>query len=1583
LARRAQVPAPTLRARFQPRAPDGRAIKPRLLISAIACLLPAATLAGPKDGQVVAGQSSISTPDANTTIIRQSTDKSVINWQSFSVGTKEYVKFVQPGKSSISLNRVIGGNPSAILGTLSANGQVYLVNPNGIYFGEGARVDVSGIVASVLDISNTDFMSGNFVFEGSADENLGKVINDGIINARNEGYVVLMGDYSENNGVIQAHMGKVVLASGSRITMDISGNSLISVAVDEAAVNDLAGVRNTGEIYADGGRVIMTARVADSLIGSAVNNEGLVRANSIVENDGAIFLTAIGGDVANSGTLDASAAADSNVDGGGVLVYSDRDITLSSGAAIHARGDGDGAGGVVRVIAEEVLDHQQGAGISVAGSPHAGGFVEVSGHGGLRLRGEVDLGSGGTLVIDPNTFTIITGGSGPTWDTSGAVGSAFLAGKLNKNNDVYVVADTLITADPGVAITATSPTNTTAGVGDLNLVIGTLEATGSGAAVGGSSYSSQCNSAGFCVGGGVGNFRIKSDPTGDIRLGNVNFDLDGGLNVRGGTVSGIVELGDITAAGNVEITNGQDVVINNNVTVGGNLLLKADVDDNGIGDVLINGSTSETRTVLTGGDLNVSGQNFNVNGADFGSSGVSTDQNVPVNVKANRVIVNINGDMNVVGGRVNLDVNFGASGGGGTTKTVDTSVKVTGTSMVSVTANNLTVQGGTAAASVSDTQAYASTAKALTNAELAAGGGGSMSVNLGGSLTLQAGKATARQFDASADDLAMAEANVTLSAGGKMTLIVDNGISVNAGTALASAQGSGSTFGSPTNTSANAVANATLDAGANLGITIANGSLLIQGGTATARATYSSGGFRLASASANALVKSGGTTTVAITTAGLTVRGGTATAEVSASNSDDASAFAHANADLQVSGNLNIDSVGTDLRVRGGMAAARIKGSIGDGSSSTCSTCNVHANANAGVQAGNITVANLGDNFVVSGGTAEANIRVNTYIEGSAGMHANANAAFSGNSVNVTAAGSINVDGGTARAGGSWTGGSATNQVHADALLEAVSTNVNLNGSTVAVNGGNASVGEGTSVSGHVGTLDATAKGEIIAARDVVIEASNGLSVSAGNADASFDSVFNISAVANANAKVHAGRDMYLTVASGNINVQGGNALARPDQNVRSGFASANAFAKLSASGNISIDVGNTVNVFAEDATVRGFGDSANTIIAKANADAVIDAGGNLNVTAVTGLYVFGGSASANPNTSGSTNGTASASAKAELKAGGLATINVTGGSVEFEGGISNPGCTSYCGSSGRATARASGSSGTTPLRKAFANASVKAGQLQVMAATDVYGNSADIDAKGIYIAAGNDLHLFNTTTTVGNGVAPGVSGDPLVLDIMERAGIPLPAHNDPNLKFQAGGTMHTGDIEATASNAYLWFETDEVLSVSNISAPVGPLTVQYSPFTPTLGIVFEDQPPSLDLPPQDIIQRGRLAQARPLLVNYDNSNLISSFPMTTVVLGSAQQSGPMTVGANGPIDIVARNILLLTTPDNVNSPDNVITTGIVATSGFVASGREVFITPRLDSFEVETETIWDEEEERKRQLVETPEEDHGMCTAL
>jgi hypothetical protein len=121
-------------------------------------------------------------------------------------------------------------------------------------------------------------------------------------------------------------------------------------------------------------------------------------------------------------------------------------------------------------------------------------------------------------------------------------------------------------------------------------------------------------------------------------------------------------------------------------------------------------------------------------------------------------------------------------------------------------------------------------------------------------------------------------------------------------------------------------------------------------------------------------------------------------------------------------------------------------------------------------------------------------------------------------------------------------------------------------------------------------------------------------------------------------------------------------------------------------------------------------------------------------------------------------------------------------------------------------------------------------------------------------------------------------------------------------------------------------------------------------------------------------------------MVNYSNAQHVSGQPMTTVAIGSAQQSGPITVGANGPIDIGSKNIIFLTTPNDVDSPNNIITTGIVATSGSVASvddQSEVFVTPRLENFDVNMETWLQEVERRRRQLVDYVDDDHGMCVAL
>ena len=217
----------------------------------------------PTGGEVVAGQASIATGTKSLTVT-QTSDRTAINWQSFSIGKGKSVIFDQPSSSSVALNRVLGTDPSVILGNLSAKGKVFLVNANGILFGKTANVNVGGLVASTLDMSNTDFLAGKMSFAGTSSAG---VRNDGTIDAKG-GYVALLGANVANNGTIKANFGTVVLAGGEAITLDVAGDGLLNVVVDKGAVGAL--VQNGGLIRADGGKVVMTAQGAGELLHPAV-----------------------------------------------------------------------------------------------------------------------------------------------------------------------------------------------------------------------------------------------------------------------------------------------------------------------------------------------------------------------------------------------------------------------------------------------------------------------------------------------------------------------------------------------------------------------------------------------------------------------------------------------------------------------------------------------------------------------------------------------------------------------------------------------------------------------------------------------------------------------------------------------------------------------------------------------------------------------------------------------------------------------------------------------------------------------------------------------------------------------------------------------------------------------------------------------------------------------------------------------------------------------------------------------------------------------------------------------------------------
>lgn len=532
-------------------------------VAAASLLLPGLALANPSGGVVVGGSANISTPSANQTLINQSSNAAVINWQQFDIGGNQMVQFVMPSSSSVVLNRIIGGSPAEIFGDLSANGRVFLIDPQGILFGRTASLDVGGLVASTMNISNQDFMSGNYVFSSGGGSGSGSgVINAGHISTADGGFVVLAGDYVKNSGVIQARMGQVVLASGSAMTMDLNGNGLISFAVNQATLAQKAGVDNTGQILADGGRVLMTADTARSLVSSAVNNSGLIQAQGIANHDGEIELTASGGDVSDSGTLDVSNAGGA---GGTVQISSDKNIDLQDGAQILANGS---QGGSVSIVADGTLNTRAGSTISALGSQGPGGYTELSGHGSLFMRGAVNLGHGGTLAIDPTNLTI---GAGTGASNSATVYQNTIQSELQSGTNVQLVASNSIATSGALNNGLLDGSNNGTG-GSLTIGIGTL--------------------------GDSGNF--VQGANGTINLGGNGIKIDGDLTIDSGYTTGSITAGNLTA-GSI------------NLNASGAAAGSTDVS---VGNLVANASASE------GGQVNVSA--YNAGSLQIGSASGTT-----------------------------------------------------------------------------------------------------------------------------------------------------------------------------------------------------------------------------------------------------------------------------------------------------------------------------------------------------------------------------------------------------------------------------------------------------------------------------------------------------------------------------------------------------------------------------------------------------------------------------------------------------------------------------------------------------------------------------------------------------------------------------------------------------------------------------------------------------------------------------------------------------------------------------------------------------------------------------------------------
>ena len=302
------------------------------IILAIQIIFAGKVVCAPNGGVVTSGDALIVKSENETQII-QVTDNVDILWSEFNVGVDEKVVFDQPSKSSIALNHILGRDPSSIEGQLISNGKIWIVNPNGVVFGKGAKVDVGSIlVSTMLPEENSD--AKEFVFEGGDNsfiENSGDIKSD-------QGYIVFLSNSVVNNGRLISKNGSIYLASGSKISLKVDGNDLHDIIIDENKIKSL--IDNKGVIVSDGGHIVLSAGARDSLVSSQINHSGVLQAKTIERKNGRIILKAglESGTADISGTIDASALKGV----GGFIETSAANVQVSDSAVITTfSGSGD------------------------------------------------------------------------------------------------------------------------------------------------------------------------------------------------------------------------------------------------------------------------------------------------------------------------------------------------------------------------------------------------------------------------------------------------------------------------------------------------------------------------------------------------------------------------------------------------------------------------------------------------------------------------------------------------------------------------------------------------------------------------------------------------------------------------------------------------------------------------------------------------------------------------------------------------------------------------------------------------------------------------------------------------------------------------------------------------------------------------------------------------------------------------------------------------------------------------------------------------------------------------------------------
>ncbi|CAM3821477.1 ESPR-type extended signal peptide-containing protein [Polynucleobacter arcticus] len=630
----------------------------------------------PTGGQVVGGAASIAQPNANKMEITQTTSKAVINWNTFNVGAGNTVQFIQPSSSSQVLNRVVGitGGSSQILGTLTANGQVFIVNPQGIVFGNGSMVNVGALLASTRDIAPNTFMAGgNLQFGANTSANAtGLISNAGSLNA-SSGFVVLAADQIRNTGSINAPGGQVMLTAGDQATLSLSNGQLVQFTVNHNT-NNLS-IASNGVIQAQDGKIVLNANATNSLLNSVINLSGVVSAqggavgidagaNGKVNLDTATVDVSRQGAPAGNITVSAQeiALANSKLLASGSNSNSSNSSNSSKGGTVILAGNSAHKPSQVAVedsIIDVSANNFSSVG-SVSNTDSKGGTTILSGNrvallgnstidasgthgGGAVIIGGDQLGKVGSLMpvelakqtyIGSNTNILIgsTAGDGGFVETSGQTLTMLgnVKGSSQGKNGEWLIDPTDITINAVASANVTNASNVWSGAGTnttgnvLNTSITNALATGTNVTV----TTASSGTAG-------GNLTVAADlvvtnPSNSTLTLFANQTLTfSGVNV---CATGTGKLGlNATAANGTLIINNTNVSLNGGTaTLSGNgsvrningVNITGDVFFNGNDQISITGSgNSSSHGVYHSGNLTQNNGVLNITGANTNGTG--------------------------------------------------------------------------------------------------------------------------------------------------------------------------------------------------------------------------------------------------------------------------------------------------------------------------------------------------------------------------------------------------------------------------------------------------------------------------------------------------------------------------------------------------------------------------------------------------------------------------------------------------------------------------------------------------------------------------------------------------------------------------------------------------------------------------------------------------------------------------------------------------------------------------------------------------------------------------------------------------